>query len=298
MLLMAYGSPRSLDEVGPYLRDIRGGRPVGDTAVEKLRARYRVAGCPTPLLAFTRRQAAALQESVGDAYRVRVGMKHWHPFIREAVEALAADGVGHAIGLALAPHHARISIGGYEERARAALDALARPFSLEMVLFWHDRPAFVELWARAVSDALQGWNAADGRTRVLFTAHSLPARLVAEGDPYRDQLRASAESIAARAGAPDHELAFQSSSDTAEPWLGPSLAERLAAFAAEGGARAVVAPIGFVSDHLEILYDVDVEASGIAAAMGIELRRAASPNDDPLLVEALADAVRSAGMAR
>jgi ferrochelatase len=289
VLLMAYGSPRSLDEVEPYLRDIRGGRAVSAESVAELTERYRRAGVPSPLLEVSRRQAEALQASMPER-RVYVGMKHWHPYIREAVGQIVADGASRVTGVALAPHYSRISIGGYADRVRAAAEELGGTFTFTMVESWYRQEPFVRLVARNLGAALDGW----GEARVFFSAHSLPARILHEGDPYRDQLLDSAAMIAERAGIDDWEFAFQSASATGEPWLGPDIVERLTSFAAEGGKRAVVAPIGFVTDHLEILFDIDVECAELAQRLGFELRRIASPNDDPLLAEALRDAVAEA----
>ncbi|GAC1419766.1 MAG: ferrochelatase [Actinomycetota bacterium] len=299
VMLMAYGSPRSLDEVGPYLQDIRGGRPVRDEAVAELTDRYRRAGCPSPLLEITKRQAAALAAVLGDEYRVFAGMKHWHPYIKEAAGQIVAEGIDTVIGLALAPHYSKISIGGYEQRLRDAIGA-ARGHSMgagagsaahvRMIDHWYEQPAFIQLVAKNIRAT--GWDFRDEATRVFFTAHSLPERILNEGDPYKDQLLASAKLIADAAGIAHWEFAFQSASATGEPWLGPDILQALEHCASRGGRRALVAPIGFVTDHLEILFDVDIECMEKAAELGIEVRRVPSPNDDPLLIEALAAAIR------
>lgn len=289
---MAYGTPRSLDEVDPYLRDIRGGRPLRPGAVEELTQRYAAIGGVSPLLEITTRQAAGVQAALGPDVQVFVGMKHWHPRIDEAVALAAAAGIERLVAVALAPHHSRISIGGYEERVRDAIARGGSRMDLRMVREWYDEPAFVELVARNVRRTLADWP--DDGTSTFFTAHSLPERILAEGDPYRDQLLASAKLAADAAGLPRHVVAFQSASETGEPWLGPDIRDALASFAREGGARALVVPIGFVADHLEVLYDVDLECAEHARALGIELRRVPSPNDDPLLVEALCAVVRRA----
>lgn len=270
VLLMAYGSPRSPDEVGPYLKDIRGGREPSPEAVASLAQRYARIGGRSPLLDITARQAQALERELG--IPVRIGMKHWHPYIAETVAQMT--GVTRLVGLALAPHYARMSIGGYEERLRAAAGSI----DVRMVRSWYDEPSFVEFWSRRLRETLGDWTEAC----VIFTAHSLP---VSEAEPYVDQLTESAKLVA---GGMHHEVAFQSVSNTGVPWLGPELQERL------HGERVVVAPIGFVSDHLEILYDIDVEAAEHAKRGGIELRRVPSPNDDPEFIRVLATVVRSA----
>lgn len=288
VLLMAYGSPDSLDEVEPYLVEIRGGKPIRPGLVSDLTDRYRRVGGRTPLLAITRAQAEAVRRELGTSFPVAIGMKHWRPTIHDGAADLVAGGVDHVVGIALAPHYSAISIGGYASRAVAAFAESNVTF--EMVESWYDEPGFVELVATNVRRALGEWPAAS--TRVFFTAHSLPERILADGDPYLDQLIASAKLVADAAGVGEHVFAFQSASTTGEPWLGPDIGAALSAFAAEGGTRAVICPIGFVTDHLEILFDLDIEASEHARSLGIELRRVRSPNDDPALASVLARIVR------
>ncbi|HVE92554.1 MAG TPA: ferrochelatase [Actinomycetota bacterium] len=288
VMLMAYGSPRTLDEVRPYLQDIRGGRPPSDEGVQELTERYRRIGGSSPLVDITQRTARALEARLGpDRYRVRAGMKHWHPYIAESAADL--EDCDRVIGLGLAPHFSHMSIGGYESRLR---DALQGGPDVSVVRSWWREPAFVEFTSAALRDALADWEPSG--TRVFFTAHSLPERILEQGDPYRDQLSESSRLVAEAAGVDGWEFAFQSASHTGVPWLGPDILDRLDAFAAEGGRRAVVVPIGFVSEHLEILFDVDVECVEKAQAIGLELRRTALPNDDPRFVEVLASVVERA----
>ncbi len=289
VLLMAYGSPGSPDEIAPYLSDVRGGRPFSEELLADLTERYARIGGRSPLLEITRAQATALEHELADGTRTYVGMKHWQPSIADAVEEMTRDGIDHVVGLALAPHYSGMSIGGYEQRILAARERANATFRLEMVRSWYDEPSFVGFTAARLRQTIDGTDA-----RVFFTAHSLPARIVAEGDPYLDQLHASAKLAADAASASDYEFAFQSASHTGEPWLGPDITDRLRAFASEGGRLAVVCPIGFVTDHLEILFDVDVECADVAREAGIELRRTPSPNDHPDFIAALADDVRRA----
>jgi protoporphyrin/coproporphyrin ferrochelatase len=277
VLCMAYGSPRNLDEVERYLTDVRGGRPFSPELLDHLKGRYEAVGGRTPLLETTERQALALQAELGDGWQTYVGMKHWHPYIAEAVGKIAADGHDTVIGLALAPHFSTISIGGYRDRVERARDEAGADLRLVMVEAWYDEPAFVDLVASNLSRAVGDRTG----TRVFFTAHSLPERILAAGDPYRDQLHESAKMIADAAGVSDWTFAFQSASSTGEPWLGPDILDALTAWKAEGGTDAVVAPIGFVSDHLEILYDIDIEAAQKAAELGLTLRRIPSPTTTP-----------------
>jgi protoporphyrin/coproporphyrin ferrochelatase len=278
VILMAYGSPATAEDVPAYLADIREGRPVSPETIVELTERYRRIGGRSPLDDITEAQRAALERELG--VPVFVGMKHWRPRIAEAVEAALAGGADTLVGLVLAPHYSRLSIAGYRERLEQALQGRAE---LVFVESWHDHPPFLDLLA----DRVRGY---DGQ--VVFTAHSLPERILVDGDPYRDQLLETSRLVAERAGLADWSFAFQSASPTGEPWLGPDILEELDRLAANGVRRVLVCPVGFVSDHLEILWDLDIEAQERAAELGLELERIESLNDDPAFVRALAALVR------
>jgi protoporphyrin/coproporphyrin ferrochelatase len=280
VVLMAYGSPSSIEDIRPYLEDIRGGRPVSDDAVEELAERYRRIGGRSPLDEATEAQRAALERELG--IPVYVGMKHWRPRIADAVEEALGGGAQTVVGLVLAPHYSRLSIGEYRGRFEASLDGRAE---LVFVDSWHDHPPFLDVLADRVRRS---------GAHVVFTAHSLPARILDEGDPYRDQLLETARLVAERAQLERWSFAFQSASETGEPWLGPDLLEELDSLHAGGVRKVLVAPIGFVSDHLEILWDIDVEARHRAGELGLELDRIESLNDDPHFMAALATLVREA----
>jgi protoporphyrin/coproporphyrin ferrochelatase len=280
VVLMAYGSPSSAEDVRPYLEDVRGGRPVSDEAVEELAARYGRIGGRSPLDDVTEAQRSALERELG--VPVFVGMKHWRPRIAEAVDAALAGGASRVIGVVLAPHYSQLSVGEYRERLE---DALADRAELVLVESWHDDPAFVNVLA----DRVRGTDA-----WVVFTAHSLPERILADGDPYREQLLETSRLVAERAGLERWSFAFQSASATGEPWLGPDLLDDLERLATDGVRKVFVAPVGFVSDHLEILWDIDVEAREKAGELGLELARIESLNDDPEFIRALAGIVRRA----
>ena len=280
VVLMAYGSPSAPEDVRPYLEDVRGGRPVSEEAVEALSERYRRIGGRSPLDEVTEAQRAALERELETP--VFVGMKHWRPRIAEAVEAALTAGATRIVGLVLAPHYSRLSVGGYRDRLE---EAVAGRAELVLVESWHAEPAFIEVLAGRVQGA-GAW--------VVFTAHSLPERILAEGDPYREQLLETARLVAERAGLEGWSFAFQSASETGEPWLGPDLLEELERLRAAGVSEVLVAPVGFVSDHLEILWDIDVEARERAEQLGLELRRIDSLNDDPAFVRALGEVVRKA----
>jgi protoporphyrin/coproporphyrin ferrochelatase len=294
VIFMAYGSPHTLDDLEAYYTDIRRGRAPSPEQLEDLAARYRRIGGASPLNDITLRQARAVGERLpavgGRQVPVFVGMKHWRPSIDTTVGEIVDAGVQTLVGIVLAPHFSNMSIGGYERQILAARDARGAGFELRMVPQWYDEPGFVRFTARRLGETLGDWDRGP-QTRVFFTAHSLPARILAEGDPYRDQLTESSKLIAEAAGGVHWELAFQSASATGEPWLGPDVVERLEAFAAEGGQQAVVAPIGFTADHLEVLYDVDVECVEAAERLGLELRRLPSPNDEPEFADVLAGIV-------
>jgi ferrochelatase len=256
--------------------------------VDELVGRYERIGA-SPLNEITERQRAALEAELG--VPVYVGMKHWDPWIADAVARALDDGAERLVGLVLAPHYSRMSVGGYRDRLTAALNG-RRP-EVRFIESWHDHEPYLDVVAGRVRAALadHGWEE-DGH--VVFTAHSLPERILAEGDPYRDQLLETARLVAGRAGFADDRwsFAFQSESATGEPWLGPDILAHLDELAGRGETRVLVTPVGFVADHLEILWDLDVEARERAAALGIELDRTDSMNDDPAFIRALADLVR------
>ena len=279
VVAMAYGSPDRPEDVPAYFADVRGGRPVSQERIDELVERYRRFGF-TPLNDEKERQRAAHARELG--MPVYVGMKHWTPWIADAVEQALDGGAEKLVGLVLAPHYSRISVGGYRDRLERALAGRA---ALRFIESWHAHEPFVEV----IAGRVRGTDA-----HVVFSAHSLPERIIAEGDPYRDELLTTARLAAERAGIADERwsFAFQSESPTGEPWLGPDILDHLDALAAAGVGKVLVAPIGFVADHLEILWDIDVEARERAAALGIELDRIESMNDDPAFISALADIVR------
>jgi len=282
VVLMAYGSPERLADVPAYYADIRGGRPIAPEQLDDLVERYRRLGIEdsSPLNAITEETRAALERELG--LPVFTGMKHWTPRIADAAEAALAGGAEIVAGLVLAPHWSALSIKGYREQLERAIDGRAE---LAFVDSWHDEPGFVDLLA----DRVRGTDA-----HVVFTAHSLPARIVAEGDPYKEQLLETAHLVAEAAGLRDWSFSFQSESPTGEPWLGPDLLDHLAALREAGITDVLVCPVGFVSDHLEIRWDIDVEAQERAAELGMRLERIEMPNADPAFVRTLAGIVRRA----
>jgi ferrochelatase len=280
VILMAYGSPSEIDDIPAYFADIREGKPVSERAVGALQERYRRIGGRSPLDDVTEAQRAALERELG--LPVYVGMKHWRPRIAAATEAALAGGADRIVGLVLAPHYSRLSIAGYRSRLE---DALGGRAELVFIESWHDYEPFLEVLAARVRGT---------EAHVVFTAHSLPERILADGDPYRDQLLETSRLVAERASLDDWSFAFQSASDTGEPWLGPDILEELGRLHRAGVRKVLVCPVGFVSDHLEILWDLDIEARERSSELGLELDRIESLNDDPAFAGALASLVRNA----
>ncbi len=288
VLALAYGTPRSLDDVERYYTDIRGGRRPAPEALEELTSRYRAIGGRSPLLEITEAQARGIAARLG--VPVFVGQKHSPPTIPDAVAKLRAEGVSEAVGLVLAPHYSRLSVGDYERRVRDAAAAAGWEGRLMIVRSWHREPGYISLLTRRVHDAL-GTLPAQARPGAVtvFTAHSLPQRIVAEGDPYPAQLEETARLVAAAAGLGHWRTGWQSAGRTAEAWLGPDILDIVRDLARRDVPGVVVCPCGFVADHLEILYDLDIEASRLAGELGIVFARTASPNDDPALLDTLAE---------
>ena len=292
VLAMAYGTPATAADVEPYYTHIRRGRPPSPAQLAELRARYAAIGGSSPLQAIARAQAAALEHELG--LPVELGYKHAPPFIEDAVRRLTDGGVEHIVGVVLAPHFSQLSIGEYAQRLVAAAAAGPRPPEVSVVREWHLAPAYLAYLSRAVGDARARLDpAVRAKAHVLFTAHSLPARILDTADPYPAQLQETAAAVAELAGIGRWSTAWQSAGRTSEAWLGPDVLEELARLAGERVRAVLICPAGFVSDHLEILYDLDIEARDRAVELGIELRRTALPNDAPELTEALAGAVRA-----
>jgi len=282
VVLMAYGSPERLSDVPAYYADVRGGRPVAPEDLADLVERYRRLGIEdsSPLNAITEETRAALEDEL--ELPVFTGMKHWKPRIADAAQSALAAGAGEVVGLVLAPHYSALSIAGYREQLERALAGRAE---LRFVESWHDEPGFVELLA----DRVRGADA-----HAVFTAHSLPARILELGDPYKAQLLETSRLVAESAGLHEWSFSFQSESPTGEPWLGPDILDHLESLRRQGVERVLVCPVGFVSDHLEIRWDLDVEAQEKAAELGLRLERIEMPNADPVFVRTLAGIVKRA----
>ena len=290
VLLMAYGTPRDRDDVEAYYTDIRRGRPPTPEQLAELVARYDAIGGSFPLRAATEAQrdalAAALDEIAPDDFAVAIGTRHSSPSIEDALRELVSADATRVVGLVLAPHFSRMSIGAYADRAAKA--AAESGVGVDVVESWHQLPAYVDFLARATRDALA---LVPRGSEVVFTAHSLPARIVDDGDPYPTQLRETAVAVAERLALDTWSVGWQSAGRTPEPWLGPDIGEIIRDRAARGCPGLVVCPCGFVADHLEVAYDLDIEAAGLAQSMELRFSRTATLGTDPAVMAALAELV-------
>ena len=284
VVLLAHGTPESLDQMPEYLTRVRGGRPPSPALIAEMTGNYSAIGGRSPLTDITRAQAAALQDALGDGTRVYVGMRNWRPFIADVVAQAVAAGARELIAIPLAPQFSTVSVAKYRDAVR---DAAPPGVPVRCVESWHDHPGLIAAFAEKLRDAAPGPDDV-----VLFTAHSLPVRLIEAGDPYAREVERTAAAVAKAAGLTSYERAFQSAGRTPEPWLGPSVEEALRTLHSRGARSVVVAPIGFVSDHTEILFDIDVQAAREAGRLGLALRRTESLNTSPALVAALAALVR------
>ena len=295
VLLLAHGSPESVDDIPEFVRYVVGGRPVPPQIVEEIKHRYSLIG-RSPLNEITMRQGKALERELG--LPVYVGMRNWKPFIPDVVKTMSADGVVRAIAICLAPQNSRTSVGLYR---RAVMGESGTPFALEFIEWWHDHPLLVRAFSEKL---LTGWEGAcrqlGSKLPVIFTAHSVPQRTITEGDPYESQSRETAALVAKTAGLADEDwsFAFQSQGMSGGPtssntWIGPTVEDMILRWKEKGHIGVFIQPVGFLCDHVEVLYDIDIGFKGFAANCGMQLWRAESLNDSPMLIAALADLTRS-----
>jgi protoporphyrin/coproporphyrin ferrochelatase len=308
VLVMAYGTASGPEDIARYYTDIRGGRAPSPEHLAELRDRYAAIGNVFPLLDTTRAQAAGLVDRLngdGETYRAYLGMKHSAPSISEAVTRMRGDGIEHAVGIVMAPHWSGMSVETYVERVEAARDELGGGPAFSFVRSYHDHPSFVKFLAARVSDALESLTPPDrAGVMVLFTAHSLPTRATEDGSlrcktcdcasscRYRDGLQETADLVAETIGLGSYGIAWQSAGRTADPWWGPPVEGSILEAAALGHRAVVVCSAGFVADHLEILYDLDIEAKAVAEGAGIRFVRTRMPNADADYLDVLAEVVR------
>lgn len=298
VLVMSYGTPESLEDVEAYYTHIRRGNAPSAEQLKELKDRYEaIVGGVFPLRENTDRQVEALQAKLNSGqiqYVCYQGLKHARPFIEDGVEAMVRDGITQAIGIVLAPHYSVMSVGTYIKRAKEKADACG--INMEFVENYHMHPELIDVLSRRVTaklDEFEETGAAREEVRVLFSAHSLPERILAMGDPYRDQLLETSKAIADQAGVESWQFTWQSAGRTAEPWLGPDILDTMRELAEAQVKYVLSAPIGFVSDHLEVLYDLDIEAQALASELDMRLLRIDSLNSDPAYMSVLSDVVRT-----
>ena len=301
VLLVSFGGPQGLDDIRPFLANVLRGRRVPPARVEEVARHYERFGGVSPITELTRRQAAGLRARLdrdGPRLPVYVGMRNWHPFLADTLKEMAEAGVRRAVGFILAGFRSWSSCGQYRDNvltARRGLRAAGHPdVEVSYVGDWHTHALFIDAWAARVETALDALPAPerDG-ARLVFTAHSIPVGMAAS-ETYREQLTDSARLVAGRAGRDDWALVYQSRSGRPQdPWLEPDVCDYLRTAAADGLDAVVLCPLGFVADHVEVLYDLDVEAAEVCAELGITMRRAAAVNDDPRFLDMMADVVRS-----
>ena len=299
---MAYGTPDKLGDVEPYYTHIRHGKKPTPEEVQNLKERYSIIGGRTPLLEITQSSASKLGQALGSSgIRVYAGMKHWHPYISEVFPKIVSEENTDLLSIALAPHYSKISIGSYQDAVREANKAAGEKMRLYFVESWHLNSVFIDKWCKKVESAVSE-HFASKRNGVfyLFTAHSLPERILSWKDPYKDELLATSFKIAEQLGIGDSrfDFCFQSAGHTTEPWLGPDILQKLEQLASDGKKTILVIPIGFVSDHLEILYDIDTEAQELAKKLGVDLARTESFNDSSDFIEVLKSVVEESGFDR
>ncbi|MBI1334695.1 MAG: ferrochelatase [Armatimonadetes bacterium] len=288
LLVMHYGTPATIDDVLPYYTHIRRGRPPTQELLDDLVGRYQAIGGPSPLTEISQRQAELIQAGLrqfGVEAKLYVGTKHTTPFVAEAVQQMAADGIDHAVGVILAPHFSSFSVAAYRKYATEARDESRPTMGLEVLERWGTMPELIQALADRVKAAVGEWNLDE--TLVIFSAHSLPEKIMASGDPYKSELLETSQLVAEACGLPHWTFAFQSASQTGEPWLGPDILEVIEA-EASGYRNIVACTVGFVSDHLEVLYDLGIEARDKCAEVGVNFRRAETLNADEKVMTGLA----------
>ena len=284
VLLLAHGTPDSVEEIPEYLRNVTGGRPIPDSVLEEIKHRYSLIG-RSPLTTITLRQGDLLSKRL--AMPVYVGMRNWQPYIADTVNRMQQDGVANVVAICLAPQNSRTSVGLY----RSAVDKHAAGMNLDFVESWHDHPLLIAAFAERLGTALSSQGE---RTPVIFTAHSVPARTIADGDPYEQQARETASLVAHQAGLPDSQwfFAFQSQGMSGGAWIGPTVEETMQRVQEQGHSRVLIQPVGFVCDHVEVLYDIDIAFRELGFKIGLEVSRTESLNDSLTFIAALADLVQ------
>ena len=289
---MAYGGPNKIDEVEPYLLDVRGYRPTAPEIIHEVRERYREIGGRSPILEQTQAQAAALEAALntnGQGFKAFVGMRHWHPYIKNTLAEMQAQGIEHAVGLAMAPHYSRMSIGAYFKK----IEEVGSPIEIAPIQNWHLLPGYLDALASRVRATLERFPVeVRAQVPVIFSAHSLPERILTWNDPYPEQLRATVEAVMQRLGDQPHNFAFQSAAISDEPWLGPDVSELIQRYAEQGQKNILSCPIGFVCEHVEVLYDIDIVYQNLSKSLGVRLERIEMVHTAPPMIAGLAELIR------
>ncbi len=297
LLIMAYGTPRSMEEIEPYYTHIRRGRKPSPEQLQDLTERYKAIGGISPLAKITEAQAKALEHRCNElhpniTFKSYLGYRHIDPFIEDAVTMMHQDGIEEAVSLILAPHYSTFSVQGYNGRADKKAQEIGGP-RLYTIDSWHDEPKFINYWAEQLKKTFASLSEEEKeKSVVIFSAHSLPEKILQLKDPYPQQLAETAKLIATKADIPQYEIGWQSEGNTPEPWLGPDvqdLTEDL--YHQKGYTTFIYCPVGFVSDHLEVLYDNDIECKEVTDRLGVRYLRPPMPNDHPLFIDALADVI-------
>ncbi len=293
ILLLAYGGPDSLDDIPAYLLDIRGGRETPQHLIDEITERYRQIGGRSPLLEITQSAAWKLSERIG--LPVYVGMRHWHPYIKDVIAKMIAEGIRQIVVICMAPHYSTLSIGVYRKKVDEVLAATGAEMSMTFVESWGTQPEYLNGIAANVRETLTRFPAeVNGTAKIVFTAHSVPASILERDDPYDTQLRRTVQLLAQRLNLADDRWTFcyQSAARTGTPWLGPQIEELVPQLAAQGERNLVIAPVGFIAEHVEVLYDLDIGVQKIANEHGVRVERTPMLNDSEALVAALAALVR------
>ncbi len=298
VLLMAMGGPDCLENVEPFLRDVRGGRPTPLELVEEIRERYRATGGKSPAVGITQAVAKKLEDQLNESsdrrYRVYVGLRHWHPFIKDTYAELLNESPEQIIGVCMAPQQSSLSTGAYRKKVEEARSALRDQTDITYVGSWNRHPRLVAAIMENIRLGLQKFPAdVRGAVPVLFTAHSLPQRIVAMKDPYPDEVQGTVEAVTQLLGNQPTYFAYQSQGRSNEPWLGPTVEDMLDAICRDGYRQVLVAPIGFICDHVETLFDIDIELRQVAVNKGMQLERMAMLNDSPALLQTLHNVLAS-----
>jgi ferrochelatase len=295
VLIMAYGGPNNLDEVPGYLADIRSGRVTTPAVLEEITNNYRQIGGKSPLLEFTTAQVEAIKSQLDPAkFKVYLGMRHWAPWLEDAIRDMLADGITQAVSMVLAPHFSKMSIAKYQDKIDEALAMYRGQIEFAHINSYHDVPGLIEPLAERVLDGLSRWPEEEREdVHVVFSAHSLPVRIIKMGDPYDSQLRETSRLVAEKVGLRDGQWSwsYQSAGRSPEPWLGPQIEDHIPALAEQGIKNMVSIPVGFVCDHVEILFDIDLKAQAEAKRCGVRLERPSALNTDPVFMKQLADLI-------